>query len=148
VIMATETERHRLPSADAAWLHMDRPTNLMVINCVMLFGERLDEGRLREVIRKRLLEAYPRFHERVVESRLPLCGPSFEEDPAFDLDRHVHRLGLPEPGDEPALKELVGSLIATPLDRAKPLWDIYLLDRPGGGCAVVVRMHHCIADGI
>jgi hypothetical protein len=46
------------PTADAAWLHMDRPTNLMVINSVMLFDERLDEERLREVIRKRLVEPY------------------------------------------------------------------------------------------
>jgi diacylglycerol O-acyltransferase len=148
VIAVAETEHQRLPSADVAWLHMDRPTNLMVINSVMLFDERLEVERLREVIRKRLVEPYPRFRELVVESRLPLRGPSFEADPHFDLGRHMHRLGLPEPGDEAALRELVGDLIATPLDREKPLWDIYLLDGVGGGCALVVRMHHCIADGI
>ncbi len=145
---AIATERHRLPSADAAWLHMDRPTNLMVINSVMLFDERLDERRLRETIQRRLVEAYPRFRERVVESQLPLRGPSFEEDPHFDLDHHLHRRGLPEPGDEAALRELVGDLIATPLDHAKPLWDMYLIERPGTRHALVVRMHHCIADGI
>jgi len=147
--MATEAPgHHRLPNADAAWLHMDRPTNLMVINSVMLFDERMEEERLRETIRRRLVEPYPRFRERVVESRLPLRGPSFEADPLFDLDRHMHRLGLPEPGDETALRELVGDLISTPLDHSKPLWDMYLLERPGGGHALVVRMHHCIADGI
>ncbi len=140
---------HRLPSADVAWLHMDRPTNLMVINSVMLLDERVDEKRLREIVRTRLVEAYPRFRERVVESHLALRGPSFEEDPHFDLDRHMHRLGLPEPGDEAALRELVGDLIATPLDHSKPLWEMYLLERrPGEGHALVVRMHHCIADGI
>jgi diacylglycerol O-acyltransferase / wax synthase len=146
--MTTATEHHRLPSADAAWLHMDRPTNLMVINSVMLFDERVDERRLREIIRMRLVEPYPRFRERVVESRLPLRGPSFEEDPHFELDRHMHRLGLPEPGDEAALRELVGDLIATPLDHSKPLWDMYLIERPDERHALVVRMHHCIADGI
>ena len=146
--MATETEHQRMPNADAAWLHMDRPTNLMVINSVMLFDERIDEQRLRETVRKRLVEPYPRFRERVVESLLPLRGPSFEGDAHFDLDRHMHRRGLPDPGDEAALRELVGDLIATPLDHAKPLWDMYLLKRPGGGHALVVRMHHCIADGI
>ncbi len=144
----TETAHQSLPSADAAWLHMDRPTNLMVINSAMLFDERLSEERLRGVIRKRLVEPYPRFRGRVLESRLPLRGPSFETDPHFDLDRHLHHLGLPEPGDEAALRELLGDLIATPLDRTKPLWDIYLIDRPGGGCALLVRMHHCIADGV
>jgi diacylglycerol O-acyltransferase / wax synthase len=146
--VATDTERHGLPSADAAWLHMDRPTNLMVINSVMLFNERVDEERLRETLRRRLVEPYPRFRERVVESRLPLRGPAFEADPHFDLDRHLHRRGLPEPGDEAALRELVGDLIATPLDHAKPLWDMYLIERPQERHALVVRMHHCIADGI
>ena len=169
--MAGERESHRLPSADAAWLHMDRPTNLMVINSVMLFDEHLDEQRLREVIRTRLVEPYPRFRERVVESRLPLSGPSFERDPHFDLDRHLHRRGLATPGprreraaisgrqaarpaaadmelEQAALRELIGDLIATPLDRSKPLWDIYLIDRPNDCQALVARMHHCIADGI
>ncbi len=177
---AHRVERHRLPHADAAWLHMDRPTNLMVINSVMLFDERVDETRLREVIRTRLVERYPRFRERIVESRAPLGGPSFESDPHFDLTRHMHRRGLPGPArpagtrrasrdgrragtdrreagarrareaqaDQAALRELVGDLIATPLDRAKPLWDMYLIDLPHGGQALVVRMHHCIADGI
>ena len=146
--MASGPAHERLPSADAAWLHMDRPTNLMVINSAMLFDERLNEERLREVIRERLVEPYPRFRERVLESRVPLQGPFFENDPHFDLKRHFHHLGLPEPGDEATLRELVGDLIATPLDRAKPLWDIYLIDRQGAGCALLVRMHHCIADGI
>jgi len=145
---ATDTEHHRLPSADTAWLHMDRPTNLMVINSVMLFDERLDWERLRRVIHERMVERYPRFHERVLESRLPLLGPSFVQDRHFDLDRHMHRLGLRAPADERTLRELVGDLIATPLDHAKPLWDIYVVDGPGEGGALVVRMHHCIADGI
>jgi WS/DGAT/MGAT family acyltransferase len=147
--MTTETAHHPLPSADAAWLHMDRPTNLMVINSVMLFDEPLDQARLREVLRTRLVAPYPRFRQRVTESRLaPLRGPAFADDPHHDLDRHLHRRGLPAPGDEAALQALIGDLIATPLDHAKPLWDMYLLDRPGGGSALLVRMHHCIADGI
>src|SRR5487761_2013111 len=105
----------RMPNADVAWLHMDRPTNLMVINSVMLFDSRLDAGRLREVIAERLLAPYPRFRGLVKESRLPLRGPSFETDPNFDLDRHLHHLGLPDPGDERALRELMSDLIATPL---------------------------------
>jgi diacylglycerol O-acyltransferase / wax synthase len=153
--MGSETGHHRLPSADTAFLHMDRPTNLMVINFVMLFDEPVDEQRLRAVIASRLVERYPRFHQLVVEGRQPLRGPSFTEDLHFDLDRHVHRRELPgrtarweEPSGDAALQELVGDLIASPLDRSKPLWDMYLIDRPDGGCALVVRIHHCIVDGI
>jgi WS/DGAT/MGAT family acyltransferase len=146
--MTTEAQAHRLSSADTAWLHMDRPINLMVINAVMLFDERLAEERLREVLRKRLVERYPRFHERIVERRLPLLGPSFEDDPKFALEHHLYHLALPQPGDEATLRKQVGDLIVTPLDRAKPLWEAHLLDRPEGGSALLLRMHHCIADGI
>ena len=65
----------RLSSADAAWLHMDRPTNLMVINSVLLFDEPVDWERVKEVTQPRLVDRYPRFRQRVVESRLPLRPP-------------------------------------------------------------------------
>jgi WS/DGAT/MGAT family acyltransferase len=142
------TVYHRLPSADAAFLHMDRPTNLMVINFVMLFDERLDEERLRAVIRMRLLERYPRFRQLVVKRRPPLRGPSFVDDPRFELEHHVHRRELPAPGDDTVLRELVSDLVTSPLERSRPLWAMHLLDRPDGGCALVVRIHHCIVDGI
>lgn len=141
-------ERERLSNADAAWLHMDRPTNLMVINSVLRFDEALDWERFEDVVRTRLVAPYPRFRQRVVDARVPLRGASWSLDPDFELSRHLHRRGLAAPGDETALKRLVGDLAAQPLDRGKPLWDMYLIDGPGRGCAVIVRMHHCIADGI
>ncbi len=178
--MGIEPGHHRLPSADVAFLHMDRPTNLMVINFVMLFDEQLDAERLRAVIHTRLVTRYPRFRQLVAEGRGALGGlgpggparepggpargpggprrnglrrgkgsgvggPFLIEDPNFDLDRHLHRRELP-PSEE-ALRELVSELVASPLPREKPLWDMYLIDR-GGGCALVVRIHHCIVDGI
>ena len=66
----------RLSSADTAWLHMDRPTNLMVINSVLLFDEPVDWERLTKVIADALVDRYPRFRQRVVESRLPLRAPT------------------------------------------------------------------------
>jgi diacylglycerol O-acyltransferase / wax synthase len=138
----------RMSSADAAWLHMDRPTNLMVINAVLLFDEQLDRDRLRRTIERRLVERYPRFRGRVVESRLPLLAPSFEADPDFSLEHHIHHWALPAPGDDATLRELIGDMMTTPLDRSKPLWHVYVIDGYGSGCAVIVRMHHCIADGI
>ncbi len=141
-------EHTRLSNADVAWLHMDRPTNLMVINSVLLFDERLDWERLTEVVRTRLVETYPRFRQRVVESRLRPGGPHWEDAPDFDLSCHLHRRGLPIPADVNALQALVGDLASVPLERSKPLWDMYFIDGPGRGSAVIVRMHHCIADGI
>jgi WS/DGAT/MGAT family acyltransferase len=134
--------------ADAAWLHMDRPTNLMVVNGLLLFDEPLDRDRMREVVRERLVERYPRFKRRVVEAPLGLGLPHWEDDPEFDLDLHLHHIALPAPGDTSALQDLVGDLMIVPLDRSRPLWDMYVVDGFGTGTAVVSRMHHCIADGI
>jgi WS/DGAT/MGAT family acyltransferase len=142
------SERRRLSNADAAWLHMDRPTNLMVINSVLLFDVEVNPEGLRHTIQQRLVERYPRFSQRVVDSRLPLLAPSWEDDPNFALEHHIHHRALPTPGDDSELRELVGDLMATPLDRSKPLWSVYLVDGYGKGCAVIIRMHHCIADGI
>ncbi|HTP21008.1 MAG TPA: wax ester/triacylglycerol synthase family O-acyltransferase [Solirubrobacteraceae bacterium] len=138
----------RLSTADTAWLHMDRPTNLMVINSVELFDEPPDWERVKQIIQTRLVDRYPRFRQRVVESRLPLRPARWEGDPDFSLEHHVHRLALPAPGDQAALQELVGDLMTMPLDRNRPLWHTYLVEGFGEGAAIINRMHHCIADGI
>ena len=82
---------------------------------------------------QRLVEPYPRFRQRAVESRRPLHRAVLEDDPGFDIDHHLHRPGCRRPGDEAALQAIVGDLMATPLDRARPLWDIYLIDGLGAG---------------
>jgi diacylglycerol O-acyltransferase / wax synthase len=140
--------RERMSSGDAAWLRMDRPTNLMIINSVMLFDAPLDWARVREIVEERLVGRYPRFSQRVVDSGGPRGGAFWEDDPNFDLSLHLHHRALPAPGDRAELQALVGDLMADPLDHSKPLWNLYLIDGFGGGCAVYARMHHCIADGI
>ena len=137
-----------LSSADTAWLHMDRPTNLMVINSVLLFDEPVDWERVKQVTQRRLVDRYPRFRQRVVESRLPLRAPRWEDDPDFALEHHMHHLALPAPGGAASLQELVGDLMTMPLDRNRPLWHTYMVDGFGEGAALIWRMHHCIADGI
>jgi WS/DGAT/MGAT family acyltransferase len=138
---------HPMSSADAAWLHMDRPTNLMVINAVLWFDEPLDWARVKDVFQERVIDTFPRFRQRVVERR-PAQTPAWEDDPSFDAALHFHRLRLPAPGDRGALQELVNDLITAPLDRTKPLWHAYLLEGYGSGDALLMRMHHSIADGI
>ncbi len=140
--------KQQMSNADAAWLRMDRPTNHMVVNSVIWFDGPIDPERHRAVIRERLVERFPRFGQRIVEPRPVLGLPYWEDDPGFDLDRHIHRVAVPPPGDRVALQELVGDLISTPLDRSKPLWDIYVIDGYGDGMAQVTRTHHSLADGI
>jgi diacylglycerol O-acyltransferase / wax synthase len=136
----------RLPSADAAWLHMDSAANPMVVNAVIWFDEPIDSSRAREILSTRLVDEFPRFRQRVSE---PLARPpQFEDDPEFDVDQHLHRLALPAPGDRAALEDLVSDLITPPLDPTRPLWHVYLIEGYGEGCALLFRIHHCIADGI
>jgi WS/DGAT/MGAT family acyltransferase len=134
--------------ADAAWLHMDQPTNLMVITGVNWFDQTPDWDRVREVVRDRMVEPFPRFRQRVVEGTPPVSGPHWEDDPNFDLDLHLHRVALPPPGDRAALADLVADITATPLDRGQALWQVYMVDGYGEGAALIYRIHHCIADGI
>jgi WS/DGAT/MGAT family acyltransferase len=137
-----------MPAADLAWLHMDRPTNLMVVNVAMWFDGPVDRERVKELCRERLVDRFPRFRQRVVESPVPWRPAAFEDDPRFDLERHFHRVALREPGDEAALLELVADLMARPLDHGKSLWDMYLVEGYGPGCAIICRVHHCMADGV
>jgi diacylglycerol O-acyltransferase len=138
----------RMSHADAAWLQMDQPTNLMVITGVLWFERPPDWDAVREVIRARLVEPFPRFRQKVVEDGGVLTGPHWQDDPDFDLDLHLHRISLARPGDRAVLEAFVAHRMATPLDRSKPLWEFHFVDGFEHGAALVGRVHHCIADGI
>jgi WS/DGAT/MGAT family acyltransferase len=136
-----------MTSADAAWLHMDRPTNLMVINAVMWFDAPLDWKAYKQRLLERLVEPFPRFRQRPFEG-FPGTMPSWEDVDYFDLELHCHRLALPAPGDRDTLQEVLSDLVSQPLDRTRPMWDIYCFENYGEGSALLARVHHAIADGI
>jgi diacylglycerol O-acyltransferase len=139
--------QHSMSSADAAWLHMDRPTNLMIVNGVLWFDEPVDWERCRAVFGERIVARFDRFRQRAVEGP-PLAAARWQDDPEFDPELHFHHVALPAPHDRRALQALVGDRIVMPLDRRRPLWEVYLIDDYGPGCAMLVRIHHSIADGI
>ena len=74
--------------------------------------------------------------------------PLWADDPRFDVGRHVHALSLPAPGTPAQLRELAGTLLSARLDRAKPLWNLYLVLGREGGFAIVGQAHHTLVDGI
>jgi diacylglycerol O-acyltransferase / wax synthase len=130
------------------WLNMDRPNNLMVIDAVMWFDTPIDRDRLRAVLQRRLVDRYPVFSERPVPASTPFGTPHWERDTDFDLDRHLRSATLPPPGDEAGLQRYVESRMSVPFDREHPLWEMTLVEGYGGGCAVVSRFHHSLADGV
>ena len=132
-------------AVDRAWLRMDEPANLMQINGVLVLDQPVAVERIKAIVRRRLLPI-PRFRQRVVAG--PGGQPRWEEDPGFDLDRHVKSAALPGPGDDAALAAIVGELMGTPLPSDRPLWEFRLLQPYRGGCALVARIHHAIGDGV
>ena len=142
----------RMSKVDTAWLRMDSPSNLMMINGVWTVSPGITLAALRERVQERLLQ-YPRFRQRVVEDA---AGATWVDDQRFDIDAHVQAAKLPRRrGQSPqdALRQFVGELATQPLDPRRPLWHFYLVEDFTGddglsGSALVVRLHHCIADGI
>lgn len=136
--------REPMSHGDAAWLRMDSPTNLMVINSVLWFDDPIDAEAVRTVLEEKLVGRFRRFRQRVVEEH----GTWWEDVPGFDVSDHIHRVVLPAPGGRGELEALVAAYLTVPLDRTRPLWDLYVVDDYLGGTALYFRMHHCIADGI
>jgi diacylglycerol O-acyltransferase len=144
----------RMAPADAAWLHMDRPANLMVVNCVFWFDEPLDAGAVAAAFADRVVGRFPRLAQRVAESPVaagPLAVPYWRDVEGFDARAHIRLERLPEPGDDGVLHAYVSRQAAMPLDPARPLWEAHVLHgyRCHGrdGSAVLLRTHHAIADG-
>lgn len=145
--MSTYPERNTpLSGVDSAWLRMEDPTNLMMITGVLLFDEMIDMERLKATVRERLLP-FDRFRQRVIVPKVPFSRARWESVPDLELDDHLHHFTLPAPADKQALQEKVSELMSTPLDFSKPLWEAHSIGYAGGS-ALVVRLHHCIGDGM
>ncbi len=135
----------RMSPVDTAWLRMDGAHNLMTIVGVWLLQPALDRARLLRRLRERLL-VYRRFRQKVVEDAL---GRRWVDDEDFDLRRHVVSEVLPRGRSaRAALQRRAAALATEPLDPAHPLWRMHLFGAYQGGGAVILRIHHCIADGI
>ncbi len=137
----------RMSRVDTAWLRMDSPTNLMMIVGVWLLSPALDYPALCRRLRTRLLR-YDRFRQKVVQDSVMSY---WVDDADFDIKRHVLRETLSPAagqGERDALKARAAELAAQPLDHDHPLWQMHLIEHYEDGSAVIVRMHHCIADGI
>lgn len=138
-----------LSNVDAAWYQMEDPTNLMMVTGLLQFKETVNIDIFRRIILERLVRPYARFRSVVTEGgTLPGALPRWEADPHFDLRYHVRHIALPGTGDKDVLQTLVGDLMSTPLDFSRAPWQVHLIENVEGGSAILVRVHHCIGDGI
>lgn len=143
----------RLSGLDHAFLTFETPSVHMHVAMTAVFDPATVPGGydfqdLKEHIRGRL-HLVPQFRQRVVEVPFNLHHPVWVEDPDFDLDYHVRRVGVPDPGGLEDLSELAGRIASRPLDRARPLWEMYICEgMEHGHIGVIAKMHHCAIDGV
>jgi len=136
----------RLSREDSARWHMATPKNPMVIGALLLFDERLALGALEEMVRDKLVP-HRRFRQHVVEPQHGRERPFWRDDLSFEVREHVAKLNPPEVADAAALVRLVNDRMNAPLPPDRSPWSFELVDRATGGSALLVRIHHCVADG-
>src|SRR5918999_1371434 len=95
------------------------------------------------------IQVFPPLRQRVARPPLGLAPPQWADDPDFDLGYHLRRLSVPPPGELRQLLDLAAQLAAMPLDRARPLWEVTVVEGLAGGrAAVLQRLHHTLTDGV
>lgn len=149
----------RLSGLDASFLYLESSSQpLHVCSILELDTSTMPGGytfdRLRDGLSLRI-KAMPQFREKLANSPLNLDYPVWVDDKSFDVDRHLHRIGLPPPGGRAELSEICGHIASLPLDRSRPLWEMWVIEgvagtdaHRGGRLAVMTKVHHASVDGV
>ncbi len=144
----------QLTSLDAQFLALEdgrthgHVSVLSIYDARTVTGRRLDAELIRELITRRL-PLLPPFRWRLAPVPFDLDYPYWVDDSDFDVEYHVREMALPEPGDQHQLADQISRIIARPLDRARPLWEVYVIHGLGdGGVAILTKMHHAAVDGV
>jgi diacylglycerol O-acyltransferase / wax synthase len=140
----------RLTALDSTFLHLeDDSTAHMHVALVMVFeGKAPTPQELVDHVLSRL-HLVPRYRQRLAYVPLGQGRPVWTDDPHFNPRYHIRHTALPKPADDAALKQLAGRLFSQRLDRSKPLWEIWLVQRMAGErFALIAKTHHALVDGI
>lgn len=150
-----DPDHTRLSGLDQSFLHFETPNAYMHVALTAIFepgslGSQsggIDFARIRRHVASRL-HLIPRYRQRLHYTPI-LNEPLWVDDTAFDLEYHVRHSHLPSPGSDAQLKTLVARLLERPLDRRRPLWEATFIEGlPGGRFAMLIKIHHCLVDGI
>src|SRR5690349_9984826 len=149
----------RLSGLDASFLYLETAAQpLHVCSILELDTSTMPGGytfdRMRDELALRI-KAMPQFREKLADSRFNPDHPVWVDDDDFDVDRHLHRIGLPAPGGRQELAEICGHIASLPLDRSRPLWETWVIENiagtdphAGGRLAVMTKVHHAGVDGV
>jgi diacylglycerol O-acyltransferase len=145
--MADIRKQNSLSSGDALFLYFEREGQPINVASVSVFEGVVPLDRCIEFIESRV-PLIPRYMQRVIAPLYNIDLPSWEYDPEFDVRNHVREIVLKR-GTEAEFKDVAGRILSTTLDRKRPLWDFTLVrGLKGNRTGAVIRMHHCLADGI
>lgn len=142
----------QLSGIDTSFLNMETSTTFGHVSSLTIFDPTSTEGwagyeAMRRTLEERL-HMMPLFRRRLVEIPLGLDRPWWVEDPNFDLDFHVRHHAVPPPGRPDQLAEVVARIVGRPLDRTRPLWELYVIEGvEGGRVAMLTKIHHATIDG-
>jgi WS/DGAT/MGAT family acyltransferase len=141
----------RMTPLDAAFLQAEdeEPGVSLAICSVAVFeGPPPSTEEFAELLRGRL-PLIPRYRQKAREIPFDLGPPVWVEDEHFDLGYHLRRTALPAPGGDAELSALIGRVMAARLDRSRPLWEYWMVERlHGGRWALISKVHHCMVDGV
>ncbi len=139
----------RLSPLDTSFLHVEDDVSHMHLGLIGLFeGPPPPHDELLAGLAPKLHSA-PRYHQRVRFVPLAAGRPVWHDDPHFALGYHVRRTALPSPGGHAELRALVGRIMSQQLDRARPLWELWVVEGlTGGRWALIAKLHHAMVDGI
>ncbi len=143
----------RLSGLDASFLYLETPSLHMHVALTLVFDPSTVPGgysfdRMKDSIEARLPCA-PVFRRRLVEVPFRLGHPVWVDDPDFDIDYHVRLAAVPQPGGLRQLADLAGDITGRPLDRTRPLWEMWIVEGLAGGrIGFIAKMHHSTVDGV
>lgn len=144
----------RLSALDANFLYLEQPNvhfhvaGLSILDPSTRPDGKLTIGHLQDLIEKRI-HLVPRFRQKAMFVPFNLGRPVWVDDARFDLDFHIRRAALPAPGGRKELADYVQRVHSRPLDRSKPLWEMYLIEGlEDGHVAVFTKSHHAMIDGM
>jgi diacylglycerol O-acyltransferase / wax synthase len=139
----------RLTTLDTSFFYLDeRGAPLLVAGVLVLEKPPGGMESLAALVGARL-PLVPRYRQRVVEVPGHLANPVWVDDPDFELGYHLRRSALPKPGSESQLLDLVSRVTSRPMDRSRPLWEMYLVEGLAGNrVAVVTKTHPALIDGL
>jgi WS/DGAT/MGAT family acyltransferase len=138
-----------MSALDASFLYVENEVNHMHIAVVAIFEGPAPVGSEFEAMIASKLPRVPRYRQKVRFVPFDLGRPVWVDDPHFNLGYHVRHTALPAPGSDEQLRTLVGRVMSQQLDRAKPLWEVWVVEGlEGGRWAMMSKTHHCMVDGV